>query len=752
MRYLFYLLFALSFFSVSAQLESYNWYFGRNSGISFLPSGVPSAVSNSAMNARFGSASISDSCTGQLWFYTEGDTVWNRNHQYMLNGTGLGGLNSTQSSLVVGKPSSSDGEYYVFTVGTTLNSGLSYSIIDMNLDNGLGAVIPGKKKISLVNSTLEKITAVRHSNNMDIWIVTHTLGDNNFYAFLLSNTSISAPVISQVGPVYTTNDLKGYMKASPDGSMLCLALEASKRFDLFDFDINTGIVSNPRSSPSVYPFAFGVEFSPDASKLYVTSDPDGLFQYDLSTANAGLPLGISTFISNTGQIKALQLGPDKKIYVNEAFTLGVINDPNVAGLACNYQAGLIPLSGFGNNALPSFMQSYFTPPFIVEKNLCLGIATEFSISINSNVDSLLWDFGEPSSGLNNTSKALNPTHLFADTGFYTITSHVYSKKCGVIRVDTVTRQIEIISRPIPIVELGNDTIICEGDSILLWTNGVEPNYYWSNGSNASQIVVYDEGTYWVSASNECGAVRDTITIKYFNSQLNLDLGKDTNICDGDNYTLNATQNGALSYTWSTTSVYPRILIEQPGEYWVSVSDLCSSQSDTVVIGLKYRPSFDLGNDTIICDGEVYLLDVSYPNASYEWQDGSSRPFYPVKTEGYYFVNVENACGNTRREVYIRIKDCSCHIHIPNSFTPNSDQINDEFRIYAECSFKKFELTIFNRWGEIVYNTKNPDASWNGAVRGKNAESGSFTYKIIYQSNDPFDQEEHEILGGLTLIK
>ena len=363
--------------SVLAQQESYNWYFGRNAGITFLPSGTASAVSNSAMNARFGSASISDSCTGQLWFYTEGDTVWNRNHQYMLNGTGLGGLNSTQSSLIVGKPGSSNGEYYVFTVGTTVNSGLSYSIIDMNLDNGLGAVVPGKKKISLINSTLEKVTAVRHINNRDIWIVTHTLGNDKFYAYLLTNTMITAPVISQVGPTYTSNDLKGYMKAAPNGSMLCLALNATTRFDLYDFDISTGIVSNKRSSGIFFPFAFGVEFSPDASKLYVTADPTGLYQYDLSTAGAGKPLGDSTFISNTGQIKALQLGPDQKIYVNEAFKLGVINDPNNAGLACNYQPGVITLSGFGNNALPSFVQSYFTLPFIIEKNLCLGIATEF---------------------------------------------------------------------------------------------------------------------------------------------------------------------------------------------------------------------------------------------------------------------------------------------------------------------------------------------------------------------------------------
>jgi gliding motility-associated-like protein len=101
---------------------------------------------------------------------------------------------------------------------------------------------------------------------------------------------------------------------------------------------------------------------------------------------------------------------------------------------------------------------------------------------------------------------------------------------------------------------------------------------------------------------------------------------------------------------------------------------------------------------------------------------------------------------------VRTEDCSCHLHIPNSFTPNNDQINEQFKIFAECNFKTFELTIFNRWGEIIYTTNNPEAAWDGKVGGKNVVAGSYSYKIIYQSSDPFDQEEHEILGGVTLLR
>ncbi|MEQ9064726.1 MAG: gliding motility-associated C-terminal domain-containing protein [Vicingaceae bacterium] len=740
-------------FGIKAQKESYNWYFGRNAGITFLPSGIPSALSNSAMNARFGSASISDSCSGQLLFYTEGDTVWNRNHQVMPNGTGLGGVNSTQSSLIVGKPQSSDGQYFVFTVGTTLNSGLSYSIIDMNLASGLGDVINGQKKIALISPTLEKVTAVRHSNNHDVWIITHTLNDNSFYAFQLSNSGVGAPVVTKVGPNYTSNDLKGYMKASPNGQNLCLALDASKRFDLYDFDNTSGVVSNQRSTGNFFPFAFGVEFSPDASKLYVTGDPTGLYQYDLSSAGPGKPLGDSTLIGTTSQIKALQLGADAKIYVNEAFNLGVVNAPNEKGALSNYQAGAIALSGFGNNALPTFLQSYFTPTGINEKNLCFGIATEFTLSVSSSVDSVLWNFGDPITGSNNTSKLTKPSHVFSNTGSFTVTSYVFTKKCGNVNIDTVSKVITIISQPIPVVDLGNDTSICPGDSLFLTTPGTEPSYQWSTGSNATDIWAVDEGIYWVRATNACGGVTDSVFIDFFTSDLNVNLGKDTNICEGDNFALNAFQSDAIAYLWNDSSNFQGLNINMKGKYWVQVRDLCEVQSDTIDIGYKFKPVVDIGNDTIICDGTIIILDARHPGTrSYKWQDGRESSQFPVNQEGFYFVNAINECGGSRGEVYIRTKDCDCYVNVPNSFTPNNDQINEYFKVISACEFKEFELSVFNRWGERVFFSRNPVSIWDGTFKGKKAASGTYTYQLIYVSQNPFDQQEYQLKGTVNLLR
>ncbi len=140
------------------QEEANTWYFGRNAGIDFS-SGNPVALTNGQLNTFEGSSTISDK-NGNLLFYSDGATVWNRNHIIMPNGTGLlGNSSSSQSALIVPNPTISN-IYYLFTVDAQENNtnGVNYSIIDMNLDNGDGDI--STKNIPLINSATEKITAV----------------------------------------------------------------------------------------------------------------------------------------------------------------------------------------------------------------------------------------------------------------------------------------------------------------------------------------------------------------------------------------------------------------------------------------------------------------------------------------------------------------------------------------------------------------------------------------------------------------
>ena len=164
--------------------SNYNWFFGNNVRIDFNPikSGQTEVVLSGALITQEGCASVSNN-NGKVLFYTNGETVYDNNGDIMLNGDGLESSGtSTQSSIIVPLPSDSE-KYYLFT--TDFNgspNGFEYSIVDMSLNDGLGAVTT--KNIKLINSpTTEKVSATLDETGENYWVVTHTSGDTNFYSF-----------------------------------------------------------------------------------------------------------------------------------------------------------------------------------------------------------------------------------------------------------------------------------------------------------------------------------------------------------------------------------------------------------------------------------------------------------------------------------------------------------------------------------------------------------------------------------------
>src|ERR1039458_4318412 len=223
-----------------AQKQYDVWYFGDRAGLDFN-SGTPISIAGGQINTIEGCASICDDKTGAILFYTDGDTVWNRNNQVMPNGTGLlGNFSSTQSAMIIGDPSS-DNRYYLFTcdqggyIGP--NKGVNYSIVDMTLDGGLGDITT--KNVHLLDSATEKITAVRQPNSCNSWVIAHKFNSNAFYVWEVNDTGIVlTPVNSNVGVVQTgsVDETIGYLVSSQDGTRLALALEVSGTIEILDFD------------------------------------------------------------------------------------------------------------------------------------------------------------------------------------------------------------------------------------------------------------------------------------------------------------------------------------------------------------------------------------------------------------------------------------------------------------------------------------------------------------------------------------
>lgn len=273
--------------------RSYFWYFGQKAGLDFK-SGSPVALTDGAIDTFEGCATLSNP-SGQLLFYSDGITIWNKSHQIMLNGEGLfGNSTTTQSATIVPKPGSSN-LFYVFTIdfqgGTNR---FSYSIVDMTLDGGLGGVTD-QKNIIVYTPTSEKISIVKHANNIDFWVITHGFLGNDFNSYLLTANGLSSTsIISNEGFVADYNSI-GYMKISPNGSKLAICYKEAGIAQLFDFNTTTGIVSNGVTILEGTLLVYGAEFSPNSSLLYLSiEDSSVLYQYDLKSPNVAL-----SKISNT---------------------------------------------------------------------------------------------------------------------------------------------------------------------------------------------------------------------------------------------------------------------------------------------------------------------------------------------------------------------------------------------------------------------------------------------------------------------
>lgn len=350
---------------VFSQGEANNWYFGNHAGLSFA-SGSPVALTDGQLVTDEGCATIS-TASGQLMFYTDGTTVYNKNHTIMVNGTNLmGSYSSNQSATIVPKPGSTT-LFYIFTTDAENGSnGLRYSIVDMNMDNGNGAVT-SDKNVLIYTPVTEALSVTKHGNGQDYWIISRDWNNinetniNRFIAYQLTSSGLNfTPVTSSFGNYFSYGMDRGSIKISPSGSKLAYASYNSYA-QLFNFNNSTGVVSNQIILSNDPYGTYGAAFSADETVLYMSNEEfHKIYQYNLNAAN--IPNSV-TIISEGYIVGQMQLGPDNKIYLVNSYPLtdklSVINNPSQLGLACDLQIDAIDLAGnFTVIGLPSFNQSF----------------------------------------------------------------------------------------------------------------------------------------------------------------------------------------------------------------------------------------------------------------------------------------------------------------------------------------------------------------------------------------------------------
>lgn len=482
----FLILILLSVNSLFSQNETANWYFGNAAGISFDEGNVNVRYDGSLISEA-GCASMSDT-NGNLLFYTNGETVWNSEHQIMINGNDLHGkTESIQSSIIVPNPEDTT-IYYIFTtrdeVGNFFSPGVSYSVVEFTTENPLGEIT--EKNVSLINTSTEKITGI-YLPEEDIYKiiafgqepyenvfgqpvdVNAPIDTLTFFNVTGSGVSVSSSV--EIDEAYVNLANSGAMKVSPDGELLAIADGGQRRIYIFSLNASTDSVSyfkqiNTSQFGGGDMFPYALEFSPNSEILYFTSSNNSinykLFQFDLynpAPNNDKITIANSVFYS----YGALQLGLDGRIYLANYSTdpaaetanyLSVINKPNQVGATnCEFEEWVFDLSPEASyRGLPNFVQSYFENRIITE-NRCVSQAVDFEINAYAEVESVFWEFGD-----NNTSNITAPSHQFSSAGEYIV------KASAEINGKLTTLYKKINVYPLPEVPSGITITQCDLDN------------------------------------------------------------------------------------------------------------------------------------------------------------------------------------------------------------------------------------------------------------------------------------------------
>ena len=692
-------------------------------------------------NIRPNSA-ISDK-QGNLLFYSDGIQVMDRNFDFLQNGLFLkGNFLNAQSSIFIPNPIDNN-LYYLFTKERISNfiqssGGLQYCVIDRQLNNGLGAVIQGQKNIFLSTNQVEMMTSAKGHCGV-VWLISHERNNNHFLAYKIDDKGISAPVISTIGPVF--NDLPnfgpigipGLMLISPNSEKLVVLNEANFTMDIYDFNRNTGQISNEISIPldghNLFRGHYSGAFSGDNTKIYVAIDRDNtpvveFYQYDISSNDEEIIEQSKQLIgSSRGTNKGLfQLAADEKIYIATNSTrLSSIRFPNKLGAACEFiDTFLVFPNSISNGHLihnavkiadaPSQKDSLFLPS---DSKICQE--SPLTIDISEMGDRFLWQDG-----------SIQAQYAITKEGKY----WVEVSKGNCIFRDS----IEVFEEAIKL-NLGKDTLLCPNEPLFLEIPDQYHSYLWQDGSQSSNFKVENGGKYWVEITDENCHQSDTIEVNYHS--ISLDLGQDITLCAADSLSIEIDIPTAAAILWHDGNKSQKSSYLQPGWNWAQLTQDGCTISDSLWVN-RENVWVNLGNDTIICEDAPFLLAINNPSVNIRWQDGSTSNLYQVMESGQYSVEIFTDYCLATDTISISTEACLpdfCNIYIPNIFSPNEDRINDIFEIFSNCEFQQFNLTIRDRWGNLIFETNNPLQTWDGFYQGNTLNNGVYLMKLSYQFKD-----------------
>lgn len=233
----------------------------------------------------------------------------------------------------------------------------------------------------------------------------------------------------------------------------------------------------------------------------------------------------------------------------------------------------------------------------------------------------------------------------------------------------------------------------------------------------------------------------------------LNLGKDTIFCPNKTIALNA-GTGFKTYKWQNNSNDSIFTVSQPGIYFVEATDSCNNIFKDTINIKPMDVNFDLQYPNPICLYDTALLSVNPVLSNYVWtpsataiKENNILKFFPENTT-LYNITADRFAGCTLSDtLLIKVIDCPIYIYVPNAFTPNNDSRNDKFKPIISGKIEQYQFSIYNRYGQLIYNSKNINEGWSGTFKGLLQETGVFIWTCYYK----FQKQEPKLKKGTVLL-
>lgn len=758
MRYL--LLIALFIFGSNqskAQITGNIWYFNDSLGIKFGEKTILK-LNDGVTKLNGGTAVLSIDDT--LVIYTDGLNLFNSKHNPIQNGTKILG-NGVQSTLLLQLPEDSVihlfTNYFVGYYGKDSSvNGVYHTTLTRDPNNRNNFIVA--KTIKLANGSNQSVTAKKTSSFDGYWILFPEWKTSNILIYHLNKNGLRFHKRENVLPQKHIDFSQ--IKISPNGRyvalMSCNIPGVNESICIYNFDNQKGTLSNYRSIK--YFRSTGLEFSPNESFLYIMGSSTrfltdkisrGIYQVNIDSiqANSTLNKHNSTFIYKTlSDASSMSITPHGQIFITYSSSgrgFSSIMNPDSFGISCDFRIDYIHFDNRPNKvSIPNICIDYILQPYFEIENGCKDSLLSFKIHRN-RADSVTWIFGD---GVFITNKLSSISHSYSSEGPYQASVILHYKD----QRDTISKKIEILTVQKP--QLGKDTLLCKGEVLHLeFIDTMATKVVWNNNVNSSQYDVSHAESVIVKVSHDYCSASDTITVSYIECTLSLDShcfgdstqfqlaesNLDSAVFDFDNGISCTTKKNTISYKYTLEGKYnPKVRLFLNGHFKEIYGNIEITRIDK-----------DYLSDTVIfCNPTSLIPDLPRNDYYFTWSNNTNTQSLNIESPGLYWLKIErNGCANID-SCFVIITNCQCDVFMPNSFSPNGDNVNDIFSPSTQCEIDDISLNVYNSWGELLIKDAT---SWDGTYKNSLCPSGVYAWSITYL--DAKNNIHHE-RGTIHLIR